>query len=299
MGSDTSWFIIVVVVIIVNISSSIVGGSADSYDPQALKALFRHYANLTLANHHTGAEHKVNLPSNFTGMEVSVKRLRSGSLWTRGTDSIYVKIPPNVKTLPYVKRLAIVYDNLGNWSSMYYNVPGYSLVSPVIGFDVYNYSDLTMIMDGNLTLSVESELISIHFPYLKVGDKNTTLLKCVGFEPDGSVEFKNWTNNNVCKVKKAGHFCVVAEMPAVTEEKEGRAWKWWVIGFGIGIVGLIVLVSMGMVVMLKWRKMEITKMEKESDTSVALDTFWVRGDHKMPCASMIRTQPTLEHDFVP
>ncbi|KAK8509658.1 hypothetical protein V6N13_093514 [Hibiscus sabdariffa] len=279
--------------------SSVIGGGS-GYDPEALNALFRYYANRTLAiRHRAGTSSRVSLPSNLSGMEVSVVRLRSGSLWDRGVESEYVKIPPSVRTLPYVKRLAIVYDNLGNWSSKYYHVPGYSLVSPVIGFEVYNYTDLTV---GNSSLSVTGESISIRFPYLETGEKNVTPLKCVGFRDNMSVEFKNMTERGVCVTEKAGHFSIVVPFsppPPSMPGKKRREWKWWVIGCGIGAAGLVVSVSVGVAVSRWWRKRKIKDMEKESDSSVALDTFWVRGDHKMPRAPMIRTQPALEHDYVP
>ncbi|KAE8703658.1 GDSL esterase/lipase [Hibiscus syriacus] len=301
MGSDPSRFIIFMV--FSSLLSLIVcgdGGGSRSYDPKALDALFRYYANQTLNDHRrTGILRRVSLPSNFSGMEVSVNRLRSGSLWGRGVDSKYVKIPPSVRTLPYVKRLAIVYDNLGNWSSEYYQVPGYSFVSPVVGFKLYDNTDLTTLTDRNLTLIVTGKPISIRFPYLETKEKNVTGLKCVGFGKNGSVEFKNMTKRNVCVTEKAGHFCVAIPTPKPKPEEKGRVWKWWVIGFAIGVVGLAVLVSVGVVTLKWWRERKIKDMEEESDSSVALDTFWVRGGHKMPFASMIRTQAAIEHDYVP
>ncbi|XWS46175.1 hypothetical protein CRYUN_Cryun14cG0042100 [Craigia yunnanensis] len=274
---------------------SSIAGDSDSYDPDALDALFHYFANQTLAKHHTGTLNKVPLPSNLSGMEVSVIRLRSGSLWGRGTNISFIKIPPRVKTLHYVKRLAIVYDNLGEWSSKYYQVPGYSLVSPVVGFNVYDSSNLTTLSDEKVTLSTTREPISIHFPYVEAKDKNVTELKCVKFGADGSVEFKNMTERNVCVTGKTGHFSVVISLMA--EEKE-RIWKWWVIGFVAGTIGLVMLILVGVIIFGMGRRMKIKTMEKESDTAVALDTFWVGGD-KMPSASMIRTQPVLEHDYVP
>ncbi|XWS35855.1 hypothetical protein CRYUN_Cryun20dG0032600 [Craigia yunnanensis] len=274
--------------------SSIAGGS-DSYDPEALDALFRYFANQTLAKHRTGTLKRVPLPSNFSGMEVSVVRLRSGSLWGRGTNFSFIKIPPRVKTLPYVQRLAIVYDNLGEWSSKYYQVPGYSLVSPVVGFNFYDYSSLTTLNNEKLTLSTTSEPISIHFPYVEAEYKNVTELICVKFGAGGSVDFNNMTERNVCVTEKAGHFSVVVS--SIPEEKE-RIWKWWVIGFVAGTIGLVMLILVGVIIFGIGRRMKIKTMEKQSDTAVALDTFWV-GGNKMPSASMIRTQPVLEHDYVP
>ena len=274
---------------------SSIAGDSDSYDPDALDALFHFFANQTLAKHHTGTLTRVPLPSNFSAMEVSVVRLRSGSFWGRGTNFSFFKIPPRVKTLHYVKRLAIVYDNLGEWSSKYYQVPGYSLVSPVVGFNVYDSSNLTTLRDEKVTLSTTTEPISIHFPYVEAKDKDVTELKCVKFGAGGSVEFKNMTERNVCVTGKTGHFSVV--ISSMPEEKE-RIWKWWVIGFVAGTIGLVMLILVGVIIFGIGRRMKIKTMEKQSDTAVALDTFWV-GGNKMPSASMIRTQPVLEHDYVP
>ncbi|XVF33228.1 hypothetical protein REPUB_Repub17cG0150000 [Reevesia pubescens] len=281
-------------VFISSLLSSIVGGS-DTYDPEALHTLFHYYANQTSAKHHTGTLYEVSLPSNFSGMEVSIIRLRSGSLWGRGMNSSFVKIPTRVRTSPYVKRLAIVFENLGEWSSKYYQVPGYSLVSPVVGFNIYDNSNLTTLSDTSVTLSTPTEPISIHFPYVEAEDRNVTELKCVEFGAGGSVEVKNMTERNVCVTGKTGQFSVVVS--SMPDEKQ-RIWKWWVIGFVAGIFGLVMLVAVGVIIFRLWRRMKIKTMEKESDTAVALDTFWVGGD-KMPSASMIRTQPVLEHDYVP
>ncbi|XP_022735470.1 uncharacterized protein LOC111288740 [Durio zibethinus] len=292
MGSDTSWLTIFMV-----FSSllSTISGASDSHDPDALDALFHSFANQTLAKHHTGTLNKVPLPSNFSSIEVSAVRLRSGSLWRRGANLSFVQIPPRVRTLPYVKRLAIVYDNMGNLSSKFYQVPGFSLVSPVIGFNVYDYSNLTTLSDERITLSIVSEPISIHFPYVDAEDKNVTELKCVRFGAGGSVEFENMTERNVCVTGKSGHFSVVTS--SMAEEKR-RIWKWWVMGFVAGIIGLVLLIVAGVIICGMRRRMKIKTMEKESDKAVALDTFWVGGD-KMPSASMTRTQPVLEHDYVP
>ncbi|XP_007051645.2 PREDICTED: uncharacterized protein LOC18614035 [Theobroma cacao] len=292
MGSDRSWLIIFIV--FSSLLSSIAGGS-DSHDPEALDALFHFYANQTLAKHRTGILYKIPLPSNFSGMEVSVIRLRSGSLWARGSNSSFIMIPPRVRAFPHVKRLAIVYENLGEWSSKYYQIPGYTLVSPVVGFNVYDSSNATTLSDRKVTLSTTSDPVSIHFPYIEAEDKNVTELKCVKFGAGGSVKFQNMTARNVCVTGKAGHFSVV--IPSMPEKKV-RIWKWWVIGFVSATAGLVLLILVAVIIFILLRRMKIKTMEKESDNAETLDTFWVRGD-KMPSASMTRTQPVLEHDYVP
>ncbi|XP_039004140.1 uncharacterized protein LOC120131138 [Hibiscus syriacus] len=205
MGSDTSRFIILMVFSSL-LSSIVCGGSSGSYDTKALDALFRYYANQTLNEHRrTGILHRVSLPSNFSGMKVSVDRLRSGSLWGRGVDSKYVKIPPSVRTLPCVKRLAIVYDNMGNWSSEYYHVPG--------------------------------KPISIRFPFVETKEKNVTRLKCVVFGKNGSFVLKNMTKRDVCVTEKAGHFCVVTRTKSSKPEKEEGSEGLEMVGDRVGLGG--------------------------------------------------------------
>ncbi|KAK8975013.1 hypothetical protein V6N11_000290 [Hibiscus sabdariffa] len=158
----------------------------------------------------TGSLTQVPLPWNFSGMNVSTIRLGSRSLWEKGTNSSFIEIPPRVITMPHVKRLALVYHDLGKWSSKYYQVPGYSLISPIIGFNVYDSSNLTTLSDRNVTLSTMGEPISIYLPNVDAEDKNVTELKYVKFRKGGPVEISNMTKKNVCLVRATGRFSVVA-----------------------------------------------------------------------------------------
>ncbi|KAL8543497.1 hypothetical protein ACS0TY_004151 [Phlomoides rotata] len=92
---------------------------------------------------HTGTLYNASLPANLAGIKVSVVGLRSTTLWRRGANFSNFIIPPKTLPVPYVKRLVIVYHNLGNCSSLYYNLSGYTLKSPVVGFLVYNASRLS------------------------------------------------------------------------------------------------------------------------------------------------------------
>ncbi|KAL4385787.1 hypothetical protein GQ457_15G019530 [Hibiscus cannabinus] len=147
-------------------------------------------------------------------MNVSTIRLGSRSLWEKGTNSSFIEIPPRVITMPHVKRLALVYHDLGKWSSKYYQQDD------------------------------KEECLS--------GENNGAFL-CRGIE-----------------------------------EEEGR---------NLDLLLVVVLARVAINVR-RWERKKIETMEKESETGVALDTFWIGGD-KMPSASMIRTQPILEHHFVP
>ncbi|KAJ6955463.1 hypothetical protein NC652_006779 [Populus alba x Populus x berolinensis] len=191
-----------------------------SYDPESLDALIHKHAMNAQAKKRTGTSLKVSLPANLSGIEVSVVRLRSGNFWERGVNFSSFYIPPRVLPFPFVKRLSIVYQNLGNWSTRYYSVPDYSLVAPVVGFVAYDASNLSAL--GNEIKG-------------KLGK-----LKCVKLGPDGFVQFRNITKENTCITQGDGHFSVAVQNPEV--EKNIRVWKWYVVGFGaaffcIGFVG--------------------------------------------------------------
>ncbi|GLT84708.1 hypothetical protein SLE2022_029250 [Rubroshorea leprosula] len=300
MGSNggRAWLFIFVVFFFSSFSSTV--DCSGYYDPIALDALIHSYANQTLSTQRKGALYNVSLPSNFSGMNVSVIRLRSGSIWGRGANLGWLTIPPRFKTLPYTKRIAVVYQNLGNLSSKYYQVPGYNVVAPVIGFKAYDASNISALGDQELAFNITADPISIHFPDGTETQNKT--LQCVKFRDGGSVEyFRNLTGPNVCTTLDQGHYTlVVVSSPARgSEEKKGRLWRWWVIGFAVGFIGLVSFILVGVLVVKLVRRRRIRKMEKESEKGVALDPFWISGS-KMPSASMLRTQPALDdNDSVP
>lgn len=260
----------------------------------SLDALLQDYAFKSLARPHTGALYKASLPANLSGMEASVVRLRSGSFWTRGANFSSFHIPPRVMPIPYVRRLAIVYQNLGNWSSYYYNVPGYSLVSPVVGFMAYDASNLSVNGITKTNLSVTGDPISVHFPHVLLPEGSNLTTRCVTFSVGGSVFFSELTLPNVCHTRNPGHFSIVVHL----KKKEERLWKWWVIGFGFGFVGLV-LVGLVVTVLVKFAKMKkIKKMEEKADEGEAFKTIWI-GRSKMPSAIVTRTQPALENGYDP
>uniref|UniRef100_A0A5B7CC26 Non-specific serine/threonine protein kinase n=1 Tax=Davidia involucrata TaxID=16924 RepID=A0A5B7CC26_DAVIN len=263
----------------------------DSYNPDSLDSFIHDYANKAIKKPRTGILYNISLPANFSGMEVSIVRLRSGSFWTRGANFSYFHIPPRIIPMPFVKRLAIVYENLGNWSSYYYNVPNYTFVTPVVGFGTYGASTKGSAI---LKLSIMGDPILVHFPRIP---ENVTL-KCVRFGTDGSVEFSNMTTPSVCIARDQGHFSIVVPSPAKKKKKKERFWKWWVIGFGVGVVGLVLVALVGVLIYKLVRRKRIGKMEKQSERSEALETMWV-GMSKMPSATGIRTQPMLENDYIP
>jgi hypothetical protein len=93
-----------------------------------------------------------------------------------------------------------------------------------------------------------------------------------------------------------GHFSVAVKNSDV--DKNNRVWIWWVIGFGAAILALVLLGLIGFTTFKLVRSERFREMEAESENGVALDTTSI-GRSKIPSSSMVRTQPTLEQDYVP
>lgn len=293
MGCNRCWHIIYVIISLFLISFLSVYGSK-IYDPKSLDALIHDYAMEEQAQKRTGNLFKVSLPANFSGMEVSVVRLRSSNFWERGANLSSLYIPPRVIPFPFVKRLAIIYQNLGNWSSHYYKVPGYSLVAPVIGFVAYDDSNISALGNKTLKFIFTGDPILVRFPHIVT--KENSVLRCVKLGQDGLVQFRNITKGNTCITGGDGHFSVAVPIPGV--KKQRHIWKWWAVGFVAGFIGLVLLGIIGFSIFKLVRGKRIREMVGESENGVVFETTWI-GRSKMPSASMVRTQPALELESVP
>lgn len=290
-----SWWLLLLLLLLssLKVARGLDGESLDSY--------IHEFSIKNMSKRCTGKLYDIPLPTNFSGMESSIVRLRSSSFWRRGANFSFFKIPHKVLPWPFVKRFDIIYENLGNLSSKYYDVTNYTFVTPVIGFLAYdarrsreNYGMVELNTMGK-------NHILIRFPVHDDNNKNknnkrkNVTMKCVRFVTNGTIEFSNVTMNNTCMSRGQGHFAIVVK--AEEEEKKGK-WKWWVIGFGVGIVGLLLLIVMGILIYKCVGLKKRCNMERESEKSEALDDFWV-GNSRMPSASGIRTQPVLENSYVP
>ncbi|KAL2544287.1 hypothetical protein Fot_13520 [Forsythia ovata] len=138
---------------------------------------------------HTGALHNASLPANLAGIQVSAVGLRSKTLWRKGANFSGFRIPPKSLPVPYVRRILIVYHNLGNWSSIYYNLSGYSLISPVVGFMVYDASHLSSKNRNfpKLELNTMGKSISIEFHTSTLARGTQERGKCAAFNAYGKV----------------------------------------------------------------------------------------------------------------
>lgn len=250
----------------------------------------------------TGTLYEIPLPSNFSGISASFLRLRSSRLWLAGANFSFFSIPPRTLPWPFSIRIRIVYENLGNWSSTYYDVPNYTFISPVIGLLAYDASNVTENNPGIVEFRNIKDPIFIHFPNTSLmGQVNTTGVQCVRFKANGEVEFSNLTAMYSCIASGHGHFALVIPtipIPPVSRKHNRRLWRWWVIGLVVGFVALILLIGLGIFVLRCLGMKRIWRMQKESERGEALGTVWV-GTSRMPLASAIRTQPTIENSYVP
>lgn len=296
------------------------GFSAQSINSaRALDALLQDYAYRAFVRPRTGIPYDGVVPSNLTGIKVAAMRLRSGSLRRKGV-KVYKEfgIPEGVVVLSHVERVVLVYQNLGNWSFTYYQLPGYTYLAPVLGLLVYNASNLSATNLSELDIRVSGDPLNITFPDVQSAPDGS-IAKCVGFDLHGLPSFSNVTSGNVCLTTQQGHFSIVAESvvpspapvsptpsppnvgptPGGLGKKKSSKKVWIIVGSVLG--GLLMLVLLSFLVLwvqkLKQRK-KMQQMERAAEVGESLQMTSV-GETKAPAAMVTRTQPTLENEYVP
>jgi hypothetical protein len=246
----------------------------------------------------TGIFYNITIPSNYTGMKVRVVRLRTSSFYQRGLNYSLFNIPPHIVPTPNRKRMAILFENFGNWSSHYFNVPNYTMVAPVFGFVAYTSSGNNFLDNEKMNLVIKGKPILINFHYVRLHKKNDTPI-CVKLSDDGGIlGFRSMTKDYACEAYGIGHYTLVvpiSEESTYIKSQSKRFTQWWIVGFVIGFVGLVILVFILVNLVKAAKRKKIKKLENNSENGEPFDTFWI-GDTKLPLASMIRTQPVLEND---
>ncbi|CAJ1948242.1 unnamed protein product [Sphenostylis stenocarpa] len=299
---------------------------AQSSEARSLDVILQEYAFRALVKPKTGTIYNAtsHLPSNFTGVKIAALRLRSGSLRRRGVVPSYneFEIPIGVIEKPYVKRLVLVYQNLGNWSNRYYPLPNYTYLAPVLGLLAYNGSNLSATDLPTLNVNASAEPIKVKF--LDVRDPPLgAVVRCVWFDLQGSSNFSNVTGGNTCSTSTQGHLSIVAETsvlpppppslpppvspapsppsppPVVPKESKSSKKVGVIVGSVLGGIVFLVLLCLLVLWVLKYKQTKkIQQMERAADAGEALHIATV-GDTKAPAATVTRTQPTLEHEYVP
>ncbi|XVF53014.1 hypothetical protein PTKIN_Ptkin05aG0064800 [Pterospermum kingtungense] len=271
--------------------------SLDNVANNSLETFLRDFAFRVLVRHRpqTGALYKAILPANMSGMEVSIARLRSRTLWKNGANLSNFHIPPGTVPVPHVKRLAIVYQNLGNRSSQYYRVSGYSLITSVVGFVVFDASNTREKGLRVISFDTMGKPISIQFSNLRYPDgTNSAAARCAVFSTNGTIHLSDMMLPNVCYGSDEGHFSVVVRLM----RRKQRPWYPWVIGVVLGFAGLVLTSYLGLVFIRLVKTKRIQAMERQADEGEIFDSRWV-GTSKMPSATVIRTQPVLENGGFP
>lgn len=241
----------------------------------------------------TGTLYDVNLPANLSGVNVSYIRFRSKTLWRKGANFGSFQIPSRTLPVPFVKRIVILYQDLGNLSAQFYNnvVPGYALLSSVIGFRVYDASNLTTTYARQIDLNTSDALapILVQFPGLKFARG----AKCASFGgSNGDFVLSDMSVGHVCYAKNHGQFSVVIPK----RKKGGSMWVWWGVGVGFMMMFLVSFVGIMLVRIVKVKRLDEIDMQME-EGSVDLETVWI-GYSKMPSATVTRTHPNLESPYL-
>lgn len=277
-----------------------------------LDSLLQDYAYRAFDGHpHTGTIYDATAPSNLTGIKLAVMRLRSGSLRTRGVKSYKeFQIPIGVIVQPYVIRLAFVYHDLGNWSTVYYPLPGFTYLTPVVGLLAYSAANLTATNLNELDVVVSKLPISIRFTNVRPVPDGLTA-QCVWFGFDGLQELRDLVSADVCSTYRQGHFAIavnatgLAPSPAPSpgpvpsggkKTHNTRVWK-IVGGVAGGFVGLVLLALLVVWVGRYSKNKKMAEMERRAEVGESLQIAQV-GAAQAPVALGTRTQPVLESEYV-
>ena len=276
-----------------------------SSEARALDALLQDYAYRALVKPKTGKIYDGKVPSNLTGIEVAALRLRSGSLRRRGVQMYKeFEIRRGLLERPYVERLVLVYQNLGNLSERYYPLPNYKYLAPVLGLLAYDGSNLSATHLRELHINASGDPILVKFQDIQSAPDGT-VAKCVRFDLDGSSNLSDLRTGNTCSTYQQGHFSIVvqstAPLPAPTapgEKKSNRKVR-IIVGSVVGGLALLGLLALLVLWLQKFKqKKKMQQMERAADMGEALHMASV-GDTKAPAATVTRTQPTLEQEYAP
>ncbi|CAN4099693.1 unnamed protein product [Withania somnifera] len=210
MHSSAYFYILIWFLVLVGSEST----TSDSSAKSSLDSLLQQYAfrELTWQRTRTGAPYDASVPSNLAGIKISAMICTTHHL-KRRVYSYYKEffIPSGIIEEPYAKKLVLVYQNLGNWSSFYYPLPGYTYLAPVLGILAYDAHDLYAKNLPELDILALKDPITIRFPYVQPPPEGS-LPKCVYFYSNNLVQFGHVTDGNICETRIQGHFSIVTEV---------------------------------------------------------------------------------------
>ncbi|CAN4099692.1 unnamed protein product [Withania somnifera] len=189
--------------------------SSDSSSKSSLDSLLQQYAFRELISRpktKTGVPYDVYVPSNLTGIKLSAMILKTYSIkWKVHGYYKEFFIPSGIIVEPYARKLVLVYQNLGDWSSFYYPLPGYTYLTPVLGILAYDADDLHAKSVPELDILALEDPITIKFPYVQPAPEGS-FPKCVYFYSNNLVQFGDVMDGNICETRILGHFSIVTEV---------------------------------------------------------------------------------------
>ncbi|KAK7276144.1 hypothetical protein RIF29_17277 [Crotalaria pallida] len=306
----TSFFVLLSMHCLLSLHFSSAHQPSHSHDAlvsaRLLDSHLQNYAFKALSNPTTGVPYDAQVPTNLTGIKVSAMRLLSSSLRTRGVQSYKeFDIAIGVVEEPYVKRLVLVYHNLGNWSNIFYPLHGYSYLAPVLGLLAYNGDNLSASGLPELNIRVTDNKILVKFHDVEPAPFGS-LPKCVYFDLHGAVKFENLLPGNVCSTVQQGHFSIVVEsnntVPSHAHNGGGGKKKMsWVSVFVPCLIGgLVLLIILGLVVARVRRNQQGKRIQQMESIAESSETLYIAsiGGTKAPLAMGTRTRPMIETDFI-
>ncbi|XP_039132624.1 uncharacterized protein LOC120269353 [Dioscorea cayenensis subsp. rotundata] len=283
-----------------------------------LDTLLQDYGYQAFVRPRTGVFYDGTAPANLSGIKISVVRLRSGSLRRKGVHSFKeFDIPVGLIVQPYVERIVFVYQNLGNWSSVYYPLPGFTYLAPVLGLLIYDAANLSAKNLPELDFIASKSPISINFTNA-AAVLNGMTPQCVWFNLDGLPEFRELMSENVCSTYRQGHFSIVVNStglapspspsggpvsglspgPSPIPSKSHKSKVWKIVGGVVGgFIGLILLSLLLAWFLIHRQNRKVAEMEHQADVGEALRMTRV-GSTQAPVATGTRTQPILENEYV-
>ncbi|XP_059428290.1 uncharacterized protein LOC132162062 [Corylus avellana] len=282
---------------------------------RALDARLQDYAYKAFVHPKTGISYDGVVPADLAGIEIAAMRLRSGSLYRKGVPMYKeFKIPIGVTTSPYVRRLVLVYQNLGNRSVEYYALRDYSYLTPVLGLLAYNASNLSATDLPELNITATGDSISISFVDVQPVPDGA-VAKCVWFDLHGNPNFSNVASGNTCLTIQQGHFSIVVNSTAFPPTsisptpsagpkssgggKKNNSKAGIIVGSVLGGLGLLVVLTFLVLWAQKYKhEKKMQQMERAADGGEALHMTTV-GNTKAPAATVTRTQPVLESEYAP
>ncbi|PWA34498.1 hypothetical protein CTI12_AA618520 [Artemisia annua] len=308
-----SWAIFILLIMMLNLCHNLESQkldnvtdvkSARTLDKALQRYAFQAFTSLKTAK--TGVSVDGVVPKDLSGVKVSALRLRSGSLFTRGVMYKEFMIPKGVVEKPYAKRLVLVYQNLGNLSSVYYPLNGYVYLAPVLGLLAYEGLDLTAKNLSELDIRASGEPVVIDFEQVRirsvVNGSNGSNPMCIWVDLNGQVNFTNVVFGTKCLGYKHGHFSIVVkagsnEVAKPIDKSGGNGSRVWLI-VGSVVGGCVLFMLVVFCVKGYSKKKKISKMERAADFGEPLHMTMI-GSMKAPAAMVTRTQPTLETEYAP